>query len=397
MRCNLQHSQTCDASTQYDLDDVRLSTCESSTQYNLDDIYSFEPDVDYPRTSTPLHPSNFTETSLHDEQRDTSFSFSHNSSMSLPIQLLNKVKPRSTTPRLDDDTKFIIFSSCIQSLLQYCPSCGAPTASLTQFCTGTLLTVNISCLNGHAVKLNVAADILFSEQTYQRLSHFADILKLAFISESTYYRIQDQYVFPVIDEIWKSHQETLLQSKVNPVSIIGDGRCDSPGYSAKYCTYTVMEQSSDKILEFPLIQVSEVANLPAMEKVGLERCLQKLSTAGVTVQMLATDRHLQITSFMKEDHAYIKHQFDVWHFAKAVVSKEANKKIVNTLFRGSNPYQTIHGSLQNPVMEIQNSLKKNGCLYSITLQMYIYGLLQTSFWSVITLISLQMIEHLNGG
>ena len=80
-----------------------------------------------------------------------------------------------------------------------------------------------------------------------------------------------------------------MQSKVEPVSIIGDGRCDSPGYSAKYCTYTVMEQSSDKILDFQLIQVSEVPNSPAMEKVGLERCLQKLSTAGVTVQMLATD------------------------------------------------------------------------------------------------------------
>ena len=173
-----------------------------------------------------------------------------------------------------------------------------------------------------------------------------------------------------------------------------------PGYSAKCCTYTVMEQSSDKILDFQLIQVSEVANSPAMEKVGLERCLQKLSTAEVTVQTLATDRHLQITNFIENDHAHIKHEFDVWHFAKAVtkrLSAKTNKKIVNTLFNGSNPYQTIYGRLHNPVIEIQNSLKKNGCLYSITLQMYIYGLLQTSFCSVITLVSLQMIKHLNNG
>ena len=265
--CDLQHSQTCDASTQYNLDDVRLSTCESSTQYNLDDVYSCEPDLDYPRTSTPLHPSNFTETSLLDKQRDTSFSFSHNSSMSSSGAASEQGEASvNNTTSVDDDTKFIAFNSCIQSLLHYCPSCGAPTDSLTQFCTGTLLTVNISCLNGHDVKwtsqpliagmpagnLNVAAAILFSGQTYQRLSHFADILKIVFISESTYYRIQYQYVFPVIDETWKSHQETLLQSKVDPVSIIEDGRCDRPGYSAKYCTYTVIEQSSDKILDFQL-------------------------------------------------------------------------------------------------------------------------------------------------
>ena len=153
MICDLHHSQTCDASMQYDLDDVRSSTCKSSTQYNLDDIYSFEPDLDYPRTSTPLHPSNFTETSLHDEQRDTSFSFSHNSSMYSSDSASEQGEACvNNTTSLDDDTKFIVFNSCIQSLLHYCPSCRAPTASLTQFCTGTLLTVNISCLNGHDVK-----------------------------------------------------------------------------------------------------------------------------------------------------------------------------------------------------------------------------------------------------
>ena len=62
-----------------------------------------------------------------------------------------------------------------------------------------------------------------------------------------------------------------------------------------------------------------------MEKVGLERCLLQLSTAGVTVQTLATDTHLENTSFMKKDHAHIKHQFDVWHFAKAVTKRLSAK------------------------------------------------------------------------
>ena len=76
---------------------------------------------------------------------------------------------------------------------------------------------------------------------------------------------------------------------------------DMTGYSAKYGTYTVMDQSSHKILDFQLVQVSEIANSPAMVKVGLERCLQQLSNAGVTVKQLATERHPQVGSFMKKD------------------------------------------------------------------------------------------------
>ena len=104
--------------------------------------------------------------------------------------------------------------------------------------------MNIICSNCHDIKrssqplisgmpagnLTVAAAILFSGEPTKGclslLSFFADILKLSFISESTYH---DQYVFPVVDQTWKRHQEAVLQSKVGPVSIIGDGRCDSQG------------------------------------------------------------------------------------------------------------------------------------------------------------------------
>ena len=94
-----------------------------------------------------------------------------------------------------------------------------------------------------------------------------------------------------------------------------------------------MEQMSDKILDFQLVQVSEVANSPAMEKVGLEKCLHRLSSAGVTVQQQATASHPQIISFVRKENPQVEHQFDVWHFAKAV---------------------TKSGCLLSPVMETRN-------------------------------------------
>lgn len=41
------------------------------------------------------------------------------------------------------------------------------------------------------------------------------------------------------------------------VILTGDGRCDSPGYSAKFGSYTVIEQQINRVLDFQLVQVSE--------------------------------------------------------------------------------------------------------------------------------------------
>lgn len=45
-----------------------------------------------------------------------------------------------------------------------------------------------------------------------------------------------------------------------PLDLAGDGRCDSPGFSAKYLTYSLHVPSVNKILHFEQIQVGEVRN-----------------------------------------------------------------------------------------------------------------------------------------
>lgn len=77
--------------------------------------------------------------------------------------------------------------------------------------------------------------------------------------------------------------------------LAGDGRCDSPGHNAKYGTYSVMEVTTEKIVDFSLVQVSEVANSNAMETKGLTRCLAFLERDGQLIDLLATDRYLTCT------------------------------------------------------------------------------------------------------
>ena len=61
---------------------------------------------------------------------------------------------------------------------------------------------------------------------------------------------------------------------------------------------------------------NEVSSSDHMEKEGLHRVLEFLKEKDLTVGTLVTDRHQQITKWIKEEHPNVKHYFDVWHVAK---------------------------------------------------------------------------------
>lgn len=65
----------------------------------------------------------------------------------------------------------------------------------------------------------------------------------------------------------------------------------------------------------------QVKNSQALEPVGLRRGLDHLLEDGVKIDILATDRHVTITSIMKKEYSEIKHQFDIWHLVKSVQKK----------------------------------------------------------------------------
>ena len=46
------------------------------------------------------------------------------------------------------------------------------------------------------------------------------------------------------------------QADVGELELSGDGRADSPGHSAKYGTYTIMDVRRNKILDVQLVQVT---------------------------------------------------------------------------------------------------------------------------------------------
>lgn len=69
------------------------------------------------------------------------------------------------------------------------------------------------------------------------MKHFCKTVGLASISEDTFYRVQKWYAAPVVDTYWTKMQMSILGSiGRDDVILAGDGRSDSPGHSAQYCS-----------------------------------------------------------------------------------------------------------------------------------------------------------------
>lgn len=72
--------------------------------------------------------------------------------------------------------------------------------------------------------------------------------------------LNSKNVFRTLFQVWNREQQSLLQARQGKtVRLAGDGRYDSPGYSAKFMTYTFMEMETNKILHYVQVQLGEAS------------------------------------------------------------------------------------------------------------------------------------------
>ena len=254
-------------------------------------------------------------------------------------------------------------------LLQHCASCAASQCVNTVKRWGTSLRVMQSCTScGYkrtwlsqpmlgrqpAGNLHLSASILFVGGSPTQFFHALKTFSCASIAEHTFFRHQAKHLHPTVMSVWKQHQGEILRmikAKGVPLNLGGDGRADSPGHSAKYGSYSVLDCDSNKVLDMQLVQVSsehyiqtliskylqqyivnilqlkslillciqsnEVPGSTHMEKEGLIRCVTFLQQSGFTISKIVTDRHKQIGKWIREALPSVKHEYDVWHVAKS--------------------------------------------------------------------------------
>ena len=244
---------------------------------------------------------------------------------------------------------FLVYEEKLKELLRFCPICGSLIISENTVETsneGTQLSLTLHCMGSCTYKwqsqpplqdskgagnLLVSSGIFFPGIPFAKFESFAKLTNLKFIGKGTFFNLREQYIFPVVRSAWKNQQAEVfadLKSRKSGVFLAGDGRCDSPGHCAKYCTYTLLDVNSKKVVDFKVVSVTEVANSNQMEKKGFIETLSHIEANGIKVDTISTDRHPQIKKEMRVNHGEIDHQFDPWHLAKSVSKKlaKASKK-----------------------------------------------------------------------
>ncbi|CAC5382298.1 unnamed protein product [Mytilus coruscus] len=246
--------------------------------------------------------------------------------------------------KLIKENKFIVFESAIDTLINKlkCNICECPVDPddiVKDLSNGTVITITAYCTSGHIVvkwssqpfvgkmpvgNLLVSAATLFCGQTYSHISQFAEFCNLQYISHSTYNKIQRQCLMSVVQHTWSLLQEVELKKikeQNRQIRLAGDERCDSPGFSAKYCTYSLLDIETQRIITFVVVKVTETGSSSKMEVEDSRRCMTLLLDMGFRIEVLATDRHVQIRSIMKKEFSEVQHQFDVWHLCKSIKKK----------------------------------------------------------------------------
>ena len=262
-------------------------------------------------------------------------------------------------PHLEE--KYTMAQSCLWALLSDCPMCMGPCQVTESNRSGTFISLVRECPscvvktkwssqpmvnNVPSGNIGLSASILFSGASPTKVLRVMDSMNLLTISESTFHRHSQSYLQPTINTYWTLQQQALLEGLRRdsiPLQLGGDCRSDSPGHSAKYGSYTMIETRINKIIDIQLVQVNTrsfivilVANIPffgslfvecylqsnevgssvACEKEGLRRSLHWLAKEGLEISVMVTDRSPQVNKYLREEWPDITHYFDVWHVSK---------------------------------------------------------------------------------
>ncbi|XP_070571769.1 uncharacterized protein [Ptychodera flava] len=154
----------------------------------------------------------------------------------------------------------------------------------------------------HSGDILTASAILMSGNNFGKVKLLAKMLNLRVLSADVFYRIQRHYLVPCIDGYWLQHQQEFLSKyEGKDVILLGDGRMDSPGYSAQYCSYTFMENSTKDILSLTTLDKRFTEKKSTnLEKACFKQGIEELQDKGLQISEVVTDAHPQIGAEMSE-------------------------------------------------------------------------------------------------
>merc|ERR1712179_879157 len=169
----------------------------------------------------------------------------------------------------------LVMWSNLLLLLSKCqkPGCGAAVLSdnMKVIRNGAAVKILSTCNDGHKeewlsskpvkgvplVNLLIVCYAFFSGLNWAQFKAFCDKIGLLMISTSTFYRYLTNLIYRCTYEFWLREQAQSINSLLRTgedtgqgVRVAGDGRFDSPGWSARYCNYFIQDLASRKVVAF---------------------------------------------------------------------------------------------------------------------------------------------------
>ena len=231
----------------------------------------------------------------------------------------------------------------LKLLFVYCLLCGSRVLSTVVRYSGVSIAVDYVCAMGHQhtwrsgdmfhrksyLNVLVAASAMMSGVGFSKLKSTFLLMEIPFMSSKKFYQICRSWLFPVILKEYRTMKEKTISTLKTDTNLIlsGDGQFDSPGYSAKYCTYTGMQSDNDKVVDFFIIQKGQYDG--ELEKQACEELINVLVNEDkLPIKSFVSDCHSGIAKMIREQYPDIKHSYDIWHTAKRLRKKldKAGKK-----------------------------------------------------------------------
>lgn len=159
------------------------------------------------------------------------------------------------------------------ALFSFCHQCMSIDVCVSKLVLGSFLRViqKCNCCNKETKwdsqpfvrnipegNLLMSAGILFTGCLPEPSIRMFQTMGCACISRSTFYYHQSHYLHPAIFHIWDIHQQSFfsqLSDDDHGLILGGDGRSDSPGHSAKYGSYSLVELTHNAVIDIQLVQV----------------------------------------------------------------------------------------------------------------------------------------------
>ncbi|XP_077864721.1 uncharacterized protein LOC144350407 [Saccoglossus kowalevskii] len=172
--------------------------------------------------------------------------------------------------------------------------------------------------------LRLSCGILFAGALASKGLRVFQFMNMRSISTDTFMKHQRHYLPPAVMEVWENLRGKYIDDALQngrSLCIGGDGRCDTPGHSAKFGSYSVMDLDNGTMIDIQLVESNEVKSSCHMEKEGLARSVAYLQSQGINIYKIVTDRHVQIIKWVSENMTETQHYVDVWHVAKGLQKK----------------------------------------------------------------------------